>query len=508
MTACVHDECPGLQHRFNFLEQEELFFAVSNQPRRGCAQDQGCAFYLRHQCRNACQARGMLGPSECSSRSLDPNASHRDPGNDQFVGCPRGRREGRRIERGERMLSLVNTPDQEKAPDLEMTRMRGVNPVAVFFERRLRRSERRRPPAEVARHECDLRLGDNTPRTSYGLSRPERACRSSQEGLRAHEIAELRHRDSAKREGWRVVTQAHPLQYSKEVTPGQSPRRSRDQRVHRNPVTLVTPTVRNPAAELSHEHENRKEGQHAMNSPPIVSRQEWKTAWEQLLIKEKALTRARDALAAERRRMPWVAVDKAYAFDGPEGTASLLSLFEGRRQLIVYRAFFEPGVHGWPEHACIGCSLGADQVAHRAHLNARDTTLVYASRAPQADIARLKARMNWEIPWYTITDSFDADFGVDEWHGHNAFIRDGERIFRTYFINGRGDEAMGTTWSYLDMTALGRQEIWEDSPEGYPQSRPYKWWNWHESYVPDAAPDPKWVKVSDAGEAAFRRGDG
>ena len=123
-------------------------------------------------------------------------------------------------------------------------------------------------------------------------------------------------------------------------------------------------------------------------------------------------------------------------------------------------------MYGWPEHACLGCSLGADQVSHLAHLNARDTTLAYASRAPQADIARLKARMGWEMPWYTITDSFDADFGVDEWHGHNVFIRDGERVFRTYFINSRGDEAMGTVWSYLDMTALGRQETWEDSPNG------------------------------------------
>ena len=125
-----------------------------------------------------------------------------------------------------------------------------------------------------------------------------------------------------------------------------------------------------------------------MKMPPIVSPQEWEAAREQLLVKEKALTRARDALAAERRRMPWVAVEKAYVFDAPAGKASLLDLFEGRRQLIVYRAFFERGVHGWPEHACIGCSLGADQVSHVAHLNARDTTLVYASRAPQADIAR------------------------------------------------------------------------------------------------------------------------
>ena len=219
-----------------------------------------------------------------------------------------------------------------------------------------------------------------------------------------------------------------------------------------------------------------------MNTPPIVSPQAWETAREKLLVKEKEMTRARDALAAERRRMPWVAVEKAYLFDGPDGKASLLDLFAGRRQLIVYRAFFEPGVHGWPEHACIGCSLGADQVSNLVHLNARDTTLVYASRAPQADIARLKARMGWEIPWVTITDSFDADFGVDEWHGHNAFIRDGGQVFRTYFSDGRGDEVFVNTWNFLDMTALGRQEEWEASPEGYPQSPPYQWWNLHDQY--------------------------
>jgi predicted dithiol-disulfide oxidoreductase (DUF899 family) len=244
-----------------------------------------------------------------------------------------------------------------------------------------------------------------------------------------------------------------------------------------------------------------------INLPPIVSPKEWEAAHAQMLGKEKAFTRIRDVLAAERRRMPWMAVDRAYAFEGADGKASLLDLFAGRRQLIVYRAFFEPGVFGWPDHACRGCSLGADQVAHLAHLNARDTTLVYASRAPQADIARLKARMGWEMPWYTITDSFDADFGVDEWHGHNVFFHDGSQVFRTYFINNRGDEAMGTTWSYLDATPLGRQEVWEDSPKGYPQTPTYKWWNWHDSYVADAAPDEKWVAVSDAGEAAFRNKD-
>jgi predicted dithiol-disulfide oxidoreductase (DUF899 family) len=219
-----------------------------------------------------------------------------------------------------------------------------------------------------------------------------------------------------------------------------------------------------------------------MKTPAIVSAQEWEAARQQLLVKEKELTRARDALAAQRRRMPWLAVDKDYVFDGAEGQASLLDLFEGRRQLIVYRAFFEPGVYGWPDHACPGCSLMADQVAHLAHLNARHTTLAYASRAPQPDIVRLKARMGWVIPWYTMTDEFDADFGVDEWHGTNAFFRDGDQVFRTYFLNNRGDEALGSTWSFLDMTALGRQEEWEDSPEGYPRTPPYQWWRWHDAY--------------------------
>ena len=225
-----------------------------------------------------------------------------------------------------------------------------------------------------------------------------------------------------------------------------------------------------------------------MNMPPIVSPEEWEAARQELLVKEKELTRARDALAAERRRMPRMAVEKDYRFEGPDGPVSLLDLFEGRRQLIVYRFFFEPGVAGWPDGGCCGCSFMADQVAHLAHLNARDITLAYVSRAPQADIERWKARMGWEIPWYTITDDFDADFGVDEWHGTNVFFRDGDRIFRTYFVDNRGDEALGSTWSYLDLTALGRQEEWEDSPEGFPQTPPYQWWHRHDEYEVTAWP--------------------
>jgi predicted dithiol-disulfide oxidoreductase (DUF899 family) len=220
-----------------------------------------------------------------------------------------------------------------------------------------------------------------------------------------------------------------------------------------------------------------------MKTPPIVTAAEWEAARERLLVKEKEVTRAKDALAAERRRMPWLEIEKDYVFEGPEGKASLLDLFGGRRQLILYRAFFEAGVNGWPDHACFGCSLVADQVAHPIHLNARDTTLVFASRGAQPEIARLKERMGWQyIPWFTMTDEFDADFGVDEWHGTNAFIREGDRVFRTYFINNRGDEAMGGTWNYLDLTALGRQEDWEDSPQDYPQTPPYAWWRWHDAY--------------------------
>ena len=239
--------------------------------------------------------------------------------------------------------------------------------------------------------------------------------------------------------------------------------------------------------------DTRPNGAVAMQAPPVVTPDAWEAARRALLVKEKAHTRAGDALAAERRRMPWQAVEKEYAFEGPDGTATLFDLFEGRRQLIVYRFYYGPVVTSYagdgtyPERGCVGCSFLADQVAHVAHLNARDTTLAFVSRAPQPEIQRWKAQMGWEqIPWYTVTDDFDKDFGVDEWHGTNAFIREGDKLFRTYFINERGDEAMGTTWAYLDITALGRQEEWEDSPEGYPQTPPYQWWNYHDQYGKEA----------------------
>ena len=132
-----------------------------------------------------------------------------------------------------------------------------------------------------------------------------------------------------------------------------------------------------------------------MKKPPVVSAEEWQKSWQEMLVKEKEHTRARDALAAARRRMPWLAVEKSYIFEGPHGKISLIDLFEGRRQLVLYRAFYDPGVYGWPDHACIGCSMLADQVSHLSHLHARNTTLAFASRGSQENIVTLKRSMAW-----------------------------------------------------------------------------------------------------------------
>jgi predicted dithiol-disulfide oxidoreductase (DUF899 family) len=224
-----------------------------------------------------------------------------------------------------------------------------------------------------------------------------------------------------------------------------------------------------------------------MNLPPVVSPAEWEAAHEALRVKEKEATRARDALAAERRRLPMVRIDKDYVFEGPDGEVSLLDLFEGRRQLILYHFMFAPDVHGWPTAGCDGCSMFVDQVGHLAHFHARDTSFVLVSRAPLENIEPFKARMGWTIPWYSSAGSdFNSDFGLTtdrgETFGLSVFVRDGDNVYRTYFTNRRGIEALGSVWTFLDLTPFGRQETWEDSPEGYPQTPPYQWWRLHDEY--------------------------
>jgi predicted dithiol-disulfide oxidoreductase (DUF899 family) len=228
-----------------------------------------------------------------------------------------------------------------------------------------------------------------------------------------------------------------------------------------------------------------------MTLPPVVTPNEWQAAHEALLAKEKDATRARDRLAAERRRLPRVRIEKEYVFEGPDGKATLPDFFEGRRQLLLYHFMFGPN----QDVGCDGCSMFVDQIGHLAHMHSRDTSFVLVSRAPLAKIAPYKQRMGWTIPWYSSVESdFNVDFGVSpeapqpdvyqdgESFGLSVFLRVDDEVFRTYFTTHRGVEALGSVWTFLDLTPLGRQEEWEDSPEGYPQTKPYKWWRRHDEY--------------------------
>lgn len=254
--------------------------------------------------------------------------------------------------------------------------------------------------------------------------------------------------------------------------------------------------------------------------PPIVSREQWLAARTRLLAKEKEFTRQRDALNAERRRLPIVRIDRNYLFERSDGgRARLLDLFEGRRQLIIYSFMFDPDdpppgqTAPWSE-GCPGCSFAADQVPHLSHLHARDTSFALVSRAPQSKITPFKARMGWNIPWYS---SFGSDFNYDfhttldeargstEWNYRSAaelvaagkipstkgelpalscFLRVGDEVFHTYSSYARGLEPLLMIYHLLDLTAYGRQEDWEDSPAGWPQTslKTGDWVRHHDKY--------------------------
>lgn len=223
--------------------------------------------------------------------------------------------------------------------------------------------------------------------------------------------------------------------------------------------------------------------------PGIVSENEWRAARLALLAREKELTRARDALAAERRRLPMVRVEKEYVFAAPEGNVNLRDLFAGRRQLLLYHFMFAPGVHGWPAAGCPGCSMFVDNIGQftPTHLQARDISLALVSRAPLANIQAYRRRMSWPHRWVSSEgNTFNVDYGLTtpegEGHGLSVFLRAGAEIFRTYFTSARGSEALGNVWGFLDATPFGRQETWEDSPPGWPQTPPYQWWRRHDEY--------------------------
>lgn len=201
-----------------------------------------------------------------------------------------------------------------------------------------------------------------------------------------------------------------------------------------------------------------------MTYPQVVSRDEWLAARKELLAKEKEATHARDRLNAERRRLPVLKIDKAYLFDGPDGRVSLLDLFDGRRQLIVYHFMFDPS---W-EDGCPSCTFLVSNIpATLDHIHNKDTSLVLISRAPLAKLEPYKKRMNWTLPWFSSYGSdFNYDFEVTDDEGEkpglSVFLREGENIFHTYSTNGRGVDILLGTYNYLDLTPLGRQEAWEE----------------------------------------------
>ncbi len=224
----------------------------------------------------------------------------------------------------------------------------------------------------------------------------------------------------------------------------------------------------------------------------VVSPTEWRRSRAAMTAREKKHMRNGDALAAARRRMPWMRIEKPYSFEGPRGRVSLLDLFEGRTQLILYHFMFGPKTDGWPDKGCVGCSFVADQISHLDHVHSRDITFAMVSAVPYADILRLRERYGWQrLPWFSTIAEFNRDCDVSDESGNsfgmNVFYRDGKDIYRTHFVARRGIEAFGTAWSFYDVAPLGRQEKWQDAPAGSPQGAPYVWWRRHGEYQNSAA---------------------
>ena len=227
--------------------------------------------------------------------------------------------------------------------------------------------------------------------------------------------------------------------------------------------------------------------------PPIVSEPEWRAAHDAILAKEKALTHAADALAAERRRLPMTKL-APYTFESPTGPVTLADLFDGRPQLLLYHFMFAPSVGGWPSAGCPGCSMYIDNLGQFAptHLAQRGVSLALVSLAPLANIQAYRQRMGWPHRWVSSAGtSFNADLGLTtpegEKHGISALIRRGDDVYRTWFTSQRGLEGLGDVWRLLDATPYGRQETWQDSPPGWPQSAPYQWWRRHDEFPAVAA---------------------
>lgn len=220
-----------------------------------------------------------------------------------------------------------------------------------------------------------------------------------------------------------------------------------------------------------------------MSTPPVVSEQEWAAANAQQVDREKAHMKAADALWAQRRELPMVEIDPSFRFEAPGGPMSFAELFDGRPQLIVYNFMLKPHE---PDFICPGCSMFTDNLPDLSHVRARDTTFVLASRVPLDHIARVRETMGWTVPWVSSEDRFNEAVGAlvdgQDTFRYTVFLRDGDRIFKTYATAARGVEILSSVWGLLDSTPYGRQEEWQDAPAGWPQGPAYAWWRRHTEY--------------------------
>ena len=223
--------------------------------------------------------------------------------------------------------------------------------------------------------------------------------------------------------------------------------------------------------------------------PAVVDQATWQAELDKLLVREKAHTREGDAIAAARRRLPMVEVDPTITLIGPQGPVTLLEVFEGRRQLIVY---FHMWHIGQPVPAqCEGCTFFNGQVRELSYLHSRDVTYATFCEGPYEDSVRYRDFMGWDVPWYSAQDSADALLAGRDFGMLVCYLRQGDRVFETYWTTGRGVEVMAPSYGLLDMTVYGRQETWEDSPAGWPQ----RWGNTGEQFRTDGRPTAQWSRL-------------
>jgi predicted dithiol-disulfide oxidoreductase (DUF899 family) len=226
--------------------------------------------------------------------------------------------------------------------------------------------------------------------------------------------------------------------------------------------------------------------------PPVADRATFQAELDALRVREKAHTRAGDAIAAARRRLPMVEVDATLPLTGPDGTVTLLDAFEGRRQLIAYYFMWNAG--GSATEQCEGCTGYTTQVSELSYLHSRDITFAVLSQGPYDEAVRYREFMDWDAPWYSARDSLDTLFAGRQLGLFHlvCYVREGDRVFETYWTTGRGVEAMDYSYALMDLTVYGRQEPWEDSPTGWPRPIPVDGSNLRT----DGRPTAQWSRVA------------